>query len=161
VACVRLSSDQMSRSVAKENDHSTTSQPAQGPKLLDRLRTALLIRGTKPEAAEAQLGWVRSFIHFYRLRHPETMGEKEIGAFLTHLGVERCVSLAQQAQARLALRFLYRGFLHRELGPIPVSYVPAGTGPAARRPRPLLEQMRDVLRTRHYAPASEDAYLNW
>ncbi len=105
----------------------------QSPKLLDRLRTALLIRGTKPEVAEAQLGWVRSFIHFHKLRHPETMGEGEIGAFLTHLEVERYVPLAQQAQARQALRFLYREFSHRELGPIPVQYTPAGTCPAARR----------------------------
>ncbi len=31
-------------------------------------------------------------------------------------------------------------------------------GPA---PRPLLDQVRDVLRVRHYAPATEDAYLHW
>ncbi len=140
-----------------------TAAPAapQAPKLLDRLRTALLIRGTKPEAAEEQVGWVRSFIHFHRLRHPETLGEAEIGAFLTHLAVERCVPLAQQAHARQALRFLYREFLHRELGTIPVSYVPRDREAGRPAPKPLLEQVRAVLRVRHYAPATEDAYLNW
>src|SRR5262249_33466953 len=68
-------------------------------------------------------------------------------------------------QARRALRFLYREFLHRELGPLPVTYVPpaapAGTPAAARRPRPLLDQVRDVLRVRHYARATEEAYLHW
>ncbi len=92
----------------------------QTPKLLDRLRTALLIRGLAPEVTEAYLGWIRSFIHFHHLRHPETRGEPEIGAFLTHLATERCAPVAQQAQARQALLLLFREFLHCELGPIPV-----------------------------------------
>ncbi len=67
-----------------------TPPPApQAPKLLDRLRTALLIRGFAPDRTEAYLGWVRAFIHFHQLRHPETLGEADIGAFLTHLAVER------------------------------------------------------------------------
>ncbi len=132
----------------------------QAPKFLDQLRTALLIRGHAPEVAEPYVGWVRNFIYFHGLRHPETMGEREIGAFLTHLAIERCAPLAQQAQARQALRFLYREFLHRELGAVPVAYMrpPGAPGP---KPRPLLDQVRDVLRVRHYAQATEDAYLNW
>jgi integron integrase len=119
------------------------------------------MRGTKAEVAEDQVGWVRAFIHFHQLRHPETLGEAAIGAFLTHLALERCVPLAQQAQARQALQFLYREFLHRELGTIPVSYVPHGPRAGQPAPKPLLEQMRAVLRVRHYAQATEDAYLNW
>jgi len=69
----------------------------QPPKFLDRLRTALLMRGIPPEVTEAWVGWVRAFIQFHQLRHPETMGEHEIGAFLTHLAIERGAPLAQQA----------------------------------------------------------------
>jgi hypothetical protein len=36
-----------------------------------------------------------------------------------------------------------------------------GINSAAPAPRPLLEQVRDVLRVRRYAQATEDAYLNW
>lgn len=132
---------------------------APAPKFLDRFRTALLIRSFAPAVTEAYVGWVRSFIHFHQLRHPETMGEREIGAFLTELAAVRGEALARQAQARQALLFLYWEFLHRELGPLPVRYTPAaGRGPA---PKPLLEQVRDVLRARPYALATEDAYVNW
>lgn len=65
------------------------------PKFLDRFRTALLIRSFAPAVTEAYVGWVRSFIYFHRLRHPETMGEREIGACLTELAVARGEPLAR------------------------------------------------------------------
>ena len=130
--------------------HVPTSAP-HPPKLLDRLRTALLMRGTTPEVTEAWVSWVRAFIQFHQLRHPETMGEGEIGAFRTHWAIERGAPLAQQAQARLALRFLDRECLHRELGRIPVSYLPAALVAGGSAPKPLLERVREVLQVRHYA----------
>ena len=33
--------------------------------------------------------------------------------------------------------------------------------PQAQRPKKLLEQMRDVLRTQHYAIRTENAYVDW
>ena len=33
--------------------------------------------------------------------------------------------------------------------------------PQAPRPKKLLEQMRDVLRTQHYAIRTENAYVDW
>jgi integron integrase len=132
------------------------------PRFLDRLRTALQIRGRPPELVEAYVGWARDFIRFHRLRHPETLAESEIGAFLSHLALDRRESLPRQAQARQALLFLYREFLHRELGPIPVSWQRPEAGPdAPPQPPPLLDQVRHVLRVRHYAQATEDAYVNW
>ena len=92
---------------------STTPSVAMSPqpsRFLDRLRTSLLMRGLKPEVTEAWVGWARTFIRFHQLRHPERMGEAEIGAFLTHLAGERGASLPQQAQARQALRWLYQQF---------------------------------------------------
>src|SRR5262249_10455177 len=41
---------------------SVSAPTTQGPKLLDRLRTALLIRGTKPDAAEVA-GWLGLLLH--------------------------------------------------------------------------------------------------
>ncbi|MFN6131867.1 MAG: phage integrase N-terminal SAM-like domain-containing protein, partial [Synechococcaceae cyanobacterium] len=29
--------------------------------------------------------WLRRFLRFHRMRHPRTMGEAEINAFLSHL----------------------------------------------------------------------------
>ena len=50
------------------------------------------------------------------------MAEAEVGAYLTHLALERHESLPCQARARQALLFLYRESLHRDLGPIPVTW---------------------------------------
>ncbi|HEV8178372.1 MAG TPA: hypothetical protein VGP44_11890 [Gemmatimonadales bacterium] len=52
------------------------SSSAQPPKFLDRLRTALQIRGHSPELVAALVGWVRDFIRFHNLRHPEALTAK-------------------------------------------------------------------------------------
>src|SRR5436190_17585036 len=73
--------------------------PPQQPRFLDRFRTALPIRGRPPEVVEAFARWVRDFILFHSLRYPETMGEAEIGAFLTHLA-----PLARDGVVRLCFK---------------------------------------------------------
>ena len=142
---------------------STPAAPPPGaPKFLDRLRTALQIRALPPESIDAQVGWVRQYIFFHHLQHPENLGEAAIGAFLTHLALERQVPLPCQAQARQALLFLYRDFLHRELGPIPVTWTPpVGNGPTAKQPPRLLDQLHRLLRLKHYAKTTAKAYVNW
>ena len=113
------------------------------------------IRGRPPEVVEAFARWVRDFILFHSLRHPETMGEAEIGAFLTHRTLDRLEPLPRQTQARTTLLFLYCEFLHRDLGPIPMSWsrgILSPAGPVAEQaPRPLLDQVCDVLRVQHDA----------
>ena len=60
--------------------------------------------------------WVRRFVHFHHLRHPQEMGAAEINAFLTHLAIESKVSASTQNQALAALLFLYRHVLGRDVG---------------------------------------------
>jgi len=55
------------------------------------------MRGHTPAGKEAWVAWVRAFIQFHHLSHPETMSEPEIGVLLTHLASERGVSLPKQA----------------------------------------------------------------
>jgi integron integrase len=55
--------------------------------------------------------WVRRFVQFHGRRHPSTLGEREIAAFLTHLATERGVGASTQNQALAALLFLYRHVL--------------------------------------------------
>ena len=90
---------------------STASQP----RLLDRLRTALHLRGVPAAEAAVDVGWAEAFIRFHGLRHPDQMAEAEVGAFLTHLAVERHESLPRLAEAHRALLFFYRDFVHRDL----------------------------------------------
>ena len=38
------------------------------------------------------VGWIRRFIHYHGIRHPDEMGAVEVVEFLTHLAVERKVA---------------------------------------------------------------------
>ena len=89
-----------------------------GPKLLEQLARALRARRYSPRTEEAYRGWVRAFVRYHGLRHPDELGVTDVNAFLTHLAVERRNSPATQSQARSALMFLYREVLHRPLGQV-------------------------------------------
>lgn len=93
--------------------------PAQ-PKLLDRLRHACRVRHYSRRTEDAYHDWCRRFILYHGIRHPETMGEPEVNAFLTHLAVGRHVSASTQNQALAALLFLYDDVLRRPLNQLSV-----------------------------------------
>lgn len=65
---------------------------------------------------EAYIHWIRRFIYFTGKRHPSTVGETEVTAFLSHLAVDRDVAASTQNQALSAVLFLYREVLRQELG---------------------------------------------
>jgi integron integrase len=73
---------------------------------------------------------VKRFIFFHNVRHPATMAEPEIKAFLTHLAVKERVSASTQTQALSAMLFLYRHVLGRQIGDL-------GGVIRARRPKRL------------------------
>jgi hypothetical protein len=54
------------------------------PKLLDRVRTACRARRFSRRTEDAYHDWARRFIRFHRIRHPDTMAEPEVNAFLIH-----------------------------------------------------------------------------
>jgi integron integrase len=90
--------------------------PSAQPKLLDRLREALRSRHYSRRTVQTYCMWVKRFIYFHNVRHPDEMGESEINAFLTHLAVKERVAASTQNQALSALLFLYRHVLGREIG---------------------------------------------
>lgn len=94
--------------------------PPQPPKLLDRLRAACRVRRYSIRTEDAYAAWTERFIRFHGIRHPDTMGEMEVNAFLTHLAVERTVSASTQNQAMCALLFLYEVVLGRPLNQLSV-----------------------------------------
>jgi len=91
-------------------------EPAQKPKLLDRLREALRSRHYSRRTEQSYCHWVKRFIYFHNVRHPAHMAEPEINAFLTHLAVKDRVSASTQTQALSALLFVYRHVLGKEIG---------------------------------------------
>ncbi|MFT5315795.1 MAG: integron integrase [Candidatus Krumholzibacteriia bacterium] len=79
--------------------------------LMDRLRDAIRTRHYSPRTEKTYVRWAMRYILFHRKKHPATMAEPEVTAFLTHLAVERKVSSSTQNQARSAILFLYREVL--------------------------------------------------
>ncbi|MEW6688551.1 MAG: integron integrase [Pseudomonadota bacterium] len=85
------------------------------PRLLERVHEAIRVRHYSRRTEEAYVHWIKRFIYFHGKRHPGTMGEAEVTAFLNHLAVERRVAAATQNQALSALLFLYKEVLGVEL----------------------------------------------
>ena len=86
-----------------------------GPlRLLDQVRDLLRARHYSIRTERAYVGWIQRFIRFHGDRHPETMAEAEIGAYLSKMA-EGKVSASPQNQALAALLFLYQQVLGREL----------------------------------------------
>ena len=118
--------------------------------VLERLRQAACDHGEAPTSAAALVGWARAFILFYDKRHPATLGLREVTRFLEHVVQTETEPLVALAQARSALTLLYANVLGMHVRELP-------------QPRPprLLDQLRLVLRLRHYAVSTEDCYVQW
>jgi len=85
------------------------------PRLLDRVRKAIRVRHYSLRTEQSYIHWIRRFILYHDKRHPDTMGEPEISAWLSHLAVERKVSPSTQNQALAAILFLYQKVLALKL----------------------------------------------
>ena len=104
-------------------------------RLLDAVRTACRIRHYSLRTETAYASWARRFCRFHRdaagrPRHPATLGEAEVAAFLAHLAEDRQVAASTQNQALAAILFLYDAVLARPLEQI-------DPFPRAKRPRRL------------------------
>ena len=91
---------------------------------------------------DAYHDWTERFIRFHNIRHPDTMAEPEVNAFLTHPAVARNVSASTQNQALGALLFLYDAVLGRPLDQLRVA--------RANRPKrlpvvPTCDEVKRVL----------------
>jgi site-specific recombinase XerD len=87
----------------------------QPPRLLERVRIALRTRHYSARTEKAYAAWIRRFILFHGKRHPDTLAEPEIGAFLSSLADAGRMSASSQNQALAAILFLYGQVLGREL----------------------------------------------
>jgi hypothetical protein len=119
--------------------------PASAPRLLDELRRTAQQRGHPARTVEALADWSLRFIRFHGRRHPREMGLTEVGQFLESVAQTEKEPVRALAAARDALDFLYRATLHIDLGELPLPPPPR-----------LLDQMRQVLRVRHYALRTEE-----
>ena len=75
--------------VSSTQEAATEPRP---PKLMQRLSDTLKRLHYSPRTSDAYLGWVRRYVVFHGLRHPNELKQADIEAFLTHLAVQRKVS---------------------------------------------------------------------
>ncbi|WP_166771565.1 integron integrase [Xanthomonas arboricola] len=106
----------MSSSASAARQPSSAAPSGRRPaRLLDRVRDRLQRLGRAKRTEDAYVGWIRRFILANDKRHPETMGVREVEAFLTMLAARDGVAPSTQNQALAALLFLYREVLGRDL----------------------------------------------
>ena len=104
--------------MTEQSEHPGDAQEAKGkpaPRLRQLVHQAIRRRYFSPRTEEAYVQWIKRFIYFSGRRHPATLGEPEVTAFLNHLAADRKVAAATQNQALSALLFLYKEVLGREL----------------------------------------------
>jgi len=91
------------------------SSPQKPPKLLDRVRASLRTNRYSPRTEQVYVEWIKRFIRFHGVRHPQEMGAEEVKAFLSHLATQMNVAASAQNQAFSALLFLYQEVLKQRL----------------------------------------------
>lgn len=89
---------------------------AASPKLIPLVRSRLRLRHMSLRTEQAYLDWIRRFVRYHGVRHPQEMGEVEVIDFLSDLAERRGVASSTQMQALSALLFLYREVLQRPVG---------------------------------------------
>jgi Phage integrase, N-terminal SAM-like domain len=120
------------------------------PRLLDVVRDTARREGHNERTIIAFVNWVTLFVRYHGRRNPRDLQLADVLQFLEQVGKTARDPLIAIEEARLALEFLYRDVLCHDLGELP-------------RPKPprLLDQVRQVLRVRHYALATEACYVDW
>lgn len=88
---------------------------ADKPRLLQLVKDQIRVRHYSIRTETSYINWIKQYIHFHNLKHPNEMGAEEIKHFLTYLAVKRNVSASTQNQALCAIVFLYRKVLNIEL----------------------------------------------
>ncbi|MFV2061699.1 MAG: integron integrase [Gammaproteobacteria bacterium] len=85
---------------------------------LESVRRCIRVRHYSIRTETTYISWIKRFILFHHKKHPEDMGEKEVGEFLSHLACDKNVAAATQNLALNSLVFLYRHVLNKEFGEI-------------------------------------------
>jgi hypothetical protein len=72
-------------------------------KLMEQVRQVLRVRHYSLATEQCYCQWIRRFIFFHGVKHPNGMGAEEVEHFLTHLAVEGLGASRTQNQALAAL----------------------------------------------------------
>ena len=92
--------------------------PSPSSPFLESISRFMTVRRYSKRTIDTYLYWIKYFILFHKKRHPSEMHDIEVEQFLTHLAVDRRVSIATQKIVLNALAFLYNKFLETPLGDV-------------------------------------------
>ena len=55
---------------------------------MDRVRQACRVRHFSPRTEDVYPGWIRHFVAFHQMQHPDHLREPEVAAFLSSLTIK-------------------------------------------------------------------------
>ena len=83
---------------------------------IESIRRTMRLRGYAIKTEKSYLYWIRYFIRFHRMKHPQEMGKHEVINFLDHLASDRNVTANTQRVALNSIVFMYSKILGKPLG---------------------------------------------
>ncbi|MGI9285782.1 MAG: integron integrase [Pseudomonadales bacterium] len=81
---------------------------------IQSIRNHLRARHYSKRTEETYIHWIKHFIRFNKLAHPDSLGAADVARFLEYLAVAKNVSPSTQRTALNALMYLYRKYFGRE-----------------------------------------------
>lgn len=105
---------------------------------LNFIRGELRLRGYSLKTEKSYLYWIKYFIRFHHLKHPNSMGAEEVRDFLSFLAVKKHVSINTQKSALNALAFLYNKLLDQPLGDLGFQHAKQG------RRLPIVLEVKEI-----------------
>ncbi|WP_321992544.1 integron integrase [Marispirochaeta aestuarii] len=101
--------------VNKKENSAKPQKPGDWPEVLDKMKSELRVQSKSYRTEKTYLYWVRDFSRWRSPRNPDRLGSDDVRAYLTHLSINRNISFATQKQAFIALLFLFRHVLNKEI----------------------------------------------
>lgn len=85
-------------------------------RFMDQLREFMRGRNLALKTESTYCYWIKRYIRYHQMQHPNDMGPKHVEQFLHHLAVVDSVSASTQSVALNSLAFLYKQFFGVRLG---------------------------------------------
>lgn len=120
---------------------------------LQKVSDEMMRRRYAKRTIQTYIHWIKRFILFHQKRHPETMGDAEVEAFLDYLVLQREVAGSTQGLVLNALCFLYKEILDRPLS-VNLKFV------KSQRPRKLPVVLSESEVRRLFDAINADYYLS-
>ena len=113
--------------------------PVRPVKFIHRLRAFIRERNLSLATEKSYVSWVKRFIKFHGMRHPDELDAGHVEQFLHSLVVINVVTVNTQKAALNALAFLFNQFLGRPLGQLNI------TNAKLKRKVPVVFSHREAL----------------